>query len=240
MGGKRNTCCVSGQGNLPCPLCILGCGKNRNQQAMQEIPDKRRNLLKKVPQVNVMILDRVYDANNRLTSLSRYKGQWVFLVGRCPQCKKRVGKESIEIVDPTDPPMYRVSDITCCRRFFPTKAALVHEGRVAEVSVLGESYKDDPGDMATDADSWSLYMLWDAGRKLDKPMMPTPPDAGSIQASEWLARILSLVSDPGLFRDFALSSAEKMARQVQKKKLYRDFWGMVPVIYNFSTKIVPE
>jgi len=187
-----------------------------------------------------MILDKVYDADNRLTSLSRYHGEWIFLLGRCPQCKKRVAKESAKMQHPKTSPEFLVKEITCCRKFFPTKMALVEDGQILDTDELGSTYQDDPGDLTNNMDAWSLYILWDAGRKLDKSKMPTPPDAGSLQASEWLARMIFLVSSPGLFSDFALSSAEKIARQVEKKKLYQEFWGLVPVIYRYAARLAPQ
>ncbi|HUX17770.1 MAG TPA: hypothetical protein VMV63_01100 [Acidithiobacillus sp.] len=133
-----------------------------------------------------------------------------------------------------------VKEITCCRKFFPTKMAFVDDGQIVDLDELGSTYQDDPGDLTTNMDAWSLYILWDAGRKLEKAKMPTPPDAGSIHASEWLARMIFLASDPGLFSDLALSSAEKIARHVEKKNLYWDFWGLVPVIYRYSARIAPQ
>ena len=56
---------------------------------------------------------------------------------------------------------------------------------MAELAELGTAYRDDPGDVATNMDAWSMYMLWDAGRKAK---MSPPADTGSIKASEWLDR----------------------------------------------------
>lgn len=99
------------------------------------------------------------------------------------------------------------------------------------VNELGSTYQEDAWDMAANMDAWSMYILWDTGRKLEKAKIPTPPDAGSIQAFEWLDRMLFLVSDSGLFQALDLSFAETVARQEEKKKLYRDFWGPVPVTW---------
>jgi len=187
-----------------------------------------------------MILDRVYDANNKPTSLSRYEGQWIFLVGRCPQCRKRVAKECVEIVDPENAPRFNVQEITCCKKFFPTKYVLVNDSHVAHVTELGSTYRDDPGDLATSADAWSIYILWAAGRKLERCRMPLLPEPDSIHASEWLTKMNSLVSDPGQYSDFSLSFAEKVARQIEKKGLYRDFWSLVQSIYKYSSALTTE